>query len=268
MRIHPIAALGGVIGLSLLLTGCASNRGEPTVAPRVIDARADEQLKRMTGYLAGLGAFKFDADVRYDDYLVDTQKVQFGKRVSVAVQRPDKAGATVDGDVESKRYWYDGKRAVILDVDRNHYSETAAPSTIDATLRAMAENYGLVLPLAELIAADSYQWLMNNVQSAAYVGERIVDGARCHHLAFEQPTLDWQIWIDGGEHPFPRQMLIAYKSLPNCPQYEARFTRWTPNASLTSADFAIQIPQGAARIELEAPERVVGTGTVPVSSEK
>jgi hypothetical protein len=247
----------------LCLTACVSSGSKPTVAPRVVDARADEQLKRMTSCVGALGNFGFEAEVRYDEYLVDSQKVQLGKRVAVDVRRPTRARAVVDGDIEHMRYWYDGNRVVILDVHSNQYAEAPALATIDATLTAMAENYGLVLPLAELIAADSYTWLMNNVESAVYVGQHVIDGTLCHHLAYEQPTLDWQIWIEAGEPALPRRLVISYKQLPNCPQYEVSFRRWTREAALNETEFAVQLPENATRIDFRPPDRIVGTGTTP-----
>jgi hypothetical protein len=241
------------------LWGCASSTGEPTVVPRVVDARADEQLTRMTSCLAGLDSFSFEADVRYDDYLVDSQKVQFGRRVAVDVQRPNRVHAMIDGDIKRMRYWYDGSRTVVLDIDNKQYSEAPAPPTIDDTLTEMAEKHGFVLPLAELIATESYRWLMNNVVSAAYVGERVIDGRRCHHLAYEQPTLDWQIWIDADEPALPRRLVISYKELPNCPQYEVAFKRWLPGAKFSENDFAVELPAGAIKIEYRMPDRTVGT---------
>jgi hypothetical protein len=258
-RIQLGAVAVALAPAALCLSGCVSSAGKPTVAPRLVDARADEQLKRMTSCLGGLGSFSFEADVRYDDYLVDSQKVQFGRRVTVDVRRPNRIRAVVDGDIVRMRYWYDGKRTVVLDVDSNQYSEAPAPATIDASLTAMAEDYGFVLPLAELIATDSYKWLMSNVESAAYVGEHMIDGKACHHLAYEQPTLDWQIWIEAGEPALPRRLLISYKQLPNCPQYEVSFKRWLPDAPLSEADFAIELPEGATQIDLPPPDRIVGT---------
>lgn len=261
-RIPRSAGSVSSLAAFLFLAGCAAP-GKPTVTPRLVDARADEQLRRMTTYLGELANFRFEGEIRYDDYLVDTQKVQLGKHVVVDVRRPDRARAVVEGDVENTRYWYDGQRAVILDLISQQFAEAPAPATIDATLTALAENYGLVLPLAELIAADAHTWLMNNVDSAVYVGEHSIDGHACHHLAYEQATLDWQIWIDAGEPPLPRRLVISYKQLPNCPQYEVAFTRWSQASTSSDAEFTAQIPEGATKVDLRQPDRTVGLGTAP-----
>jgi hypothetical protein len=257
IRLVPTTVL--LAPLTVCLLGCASAGDAPTVTPRLIDARADEQLQRMSTSLAALPAFSFDAEVRYDDYLIDTQKIQLGRRVSMNVQRPNRVRAIVEGDIRRLRYGFDGTRAVVLDEDRNQYSEAPAPETIDAALTDMAERHGFVLPLAELIASDPYAWMMGSVESATYVGVHPIDGRPCHHLAFEQPTLDWQIWIDTADIAVPRRLLISYKQMPNCPQYEVAFRHWTTAATFGDADFAIAIPADAARVELEPTGQVVGT---------
>jgi hypothetical protein len=253
---------GGLLAATLApLVGCAAIGAGGEITPRVIDAQASDELKRMTDYLASLPRFSFDAEIAYDDYLVETQKVQLGKTARVEVQRPSRARAVIEGDVENKRYWYDGQQVVIFDVDRNQYSKAPAPDTIDAAL-AMLSDRGIVLPLAELVGSGSYDWLMNGVQSASYVGLHRVGGAACHHLAFEQDTLDWQIWVDASETPVPRRMLVSYKNEPAYPQYQATFTRWdTASAAASPGDFSPQIPADAVQIELTAPESVVGSGT-------
>jgi hypothetical protein len=39
------------------------------------------------------------------------------------------------------------------------------------------------------------------VQSGTYVGLHNVGKVKCHHLAFRQRMLDWQIWIEAGDQP-------------------------------------------------------------------
>jgi len=241
--------------LTILQPGCAGSGGDgPSVAPRVMDARADEELRKMSNYLAGLSGFTIDADVEYDDYLVDTQKIQLSNRIRMDVARPGRMRGEVEGDVDHKRFWYDGSRVTVLDVLQNHYSELNAPATIDATLTNLREEHGLRLPLAELISSSARDWLMAKVTSAHYVGLHPVDGRDCHHLIFEQPTLNWQVWVDAGDHPFPRKLVVSYTALPNCPQYEATFVRWESTAALSDEEFKPRIPDGAGKIDFRPRE--------------
>jgi hypothetical protein len=264
LRRAPSAVLLAACLISLV--GCASTGPQPVgldPANRVIDVRADEQVRRMSDYLAGLQRFRFEADITYDDFLVETQKVQYAKRGVVEVQRPNRCRGVITGDVENKKHWYDGKQVVSLDVDKNCYASFDVPDTIDAMLSTMAEQYNTALPLTELIASNAYDWLMSDVVTARYVGRSRVAGVDCHHLAFEQSSLNWQLWVEDGEHPFPRRILIVYKHMDEAPQYEATFTRWDAAPTLTDQDFAVALPPNAVRVETPAADAVAAAGKSP-----
>ncbi len=60
---------------------------------------------------------------------------------------------------------------------------------------------------------------MGGVQRGEYLGIHEAAGVPCHHLAFEQATIDWQLWIDAGKDPLPRKLVITYKTEDEVPQY-------------------------------------------------
>ena len=62
---------------------------------------------------------------------------------------------------------------------------------------------GMVIPLADFLYSDVYDRLMGSVQRGVYLGVHDVDGIPCHHLAFEQETIDWQLWIDAARSRCP-----------------------------------------------------------------
>ena len=57
----------------------------------------------------------------------------------------------------------------------------------------------------------------------------ILLGKRCHHLAFAQEHVDWQVWIEDGAQPLVRKFVITYKDEPGAPQYTAIFFDWKLN---------------------------------------
>jgi hypothetical protein len=93
---------------------------------------------------------------------------------------------------------------------------------------------------------------MGGVQRGEYVGIHEVAGVSCHHLAFEQATIDWQIWIDAGEKALPRKLVITYKTEDEVPQYTVTIRKWNLQATLPDALFAFTPPQGATRIDVVA----------------
>ena len=74
----------------------------------------------------------------------------------------------------------------------------------------------------------------------------------CHHLAFEQATIDWQIWIDAGAEPLPRKLVIAYKTEDEVPQYSVTIRKWKLDPKLPDELFRFEPPEGAQRVEIPA----------------
>jgi hypothetical protein len=68
-------------------------------------------------------------------------------------------------------------------------------------------------------------------------------------LSFEQESIDWQLWIDAGEKPLPRKLVIAYKTEDEVPQYSVIMGKWNLNADVPDELFVFEPPEGAERIE-------------------
>ncbi len=76
-----------------------------------------------------------------------------------------------------------------------------------------------------------------------------VDGRPCHHLAFGQEHIDWQLWIEDGDRPLPRKLVVIYKNDPGVPRYTVRLTRSTLEDELPDEGFEAVIPEESTPIE-------------------
>ncbi len=72
---------------------------------------------------------------------------------------------------------------------------------------------------------------------------------KCHHLAFRQKAVDWQIWIDAGDEPVPRKLVITFKQQAEQPQYTALIHRWDVNPKLGDEMFQFQPPAGVRKVD-------------------
>jgi hypothetical protein len=43
---------------------------------------------------------------------------------------------------------------------------------------------------------------MEGVTTCTYAGKEKVDGEQAHHLKFEQPNLNWELWVATGDKPY------------------------------------------------------------------
>ena len=216
-----------------------------------IDPKADEVLRRMGEHLAAANQFSFVAEDMMDQVSETGQKIQMSNRRQLKVQRPDRVYAELSGDLDNRRAWYDGKTLTFLDTKEQVYGVIEARDTIDQTLDYIAERFGIVMPMADLIISNPYESAIANVQSAQYVGLHSVDGVACHHLAFRGASADWQIWIEDGEHPLPRKLVITFITHPAQPQYIAFVKDWDLSPQLTSDLFVFQAPEGATKVDFE-----------------
>lgn len=251
MRINLI--FGGV--LILLATGCQTTggaAGPAVVTPKVavqIDVDAERVLRAMSDLLKSATTMHLVAENDYD-VIEGSETVTYSRRISIDLHRPDRLTGYSEGDQYAKRYWFDGQRLNILDLRENAYSVVEAPGSIDNLLDTMSTKYGLSMPLTDLVYADPYKALTDEVIVGRYVGLHKVNGVACHHLAFVQDAVDWQIWIEAGDHPLPRKLVVNNKRVPSVPVFVARFVEWDLGRPMPDGDFSFQPPAGAHRVEM------------------
>jgi hypothetical protein len=232
----------------------------------VIGPRAEIFLKAMSDYMKSVKQFSFRGKISFDDILPTGQKIQYSAENQVAIRRPDRVYAEMQGDGGNKRFWYDGEKATLVDGRRGVYATVDdVPKELGALMDYLMEKYNFAPPLADLVYPDIYEALIDNVQFGIYVGLHDVEGIRCHHLAFVSKYIDWQIWIEDGLQMVPRKVVITYKALPESPQYEAILTDWDLNANFSDILFDVEM---AALANLEKIEFLTRVESVEKENEK
>jgi hypothetical protein len=215
----------------------------------IVDPRADQLLRSMSEYLGGEKQFTVHADVEFDDVLPTGQKVQYAAVQDIAVRRPNRAYIEYVGDIGANRLWYDGKRVTVLDGVENVYASVEAPGKLDATLDRLLQNHGFSPPLSDLLYAKPYDMLRPRIQFGLYLGLHDVDGVRCHHLAFVDKSIDWQIWIEDGPQIVPRKVVITYTDVSGAPQFEAKLSEWDFATRQADVLFTPMLPADAVQLE-------------------
>jgi hypothetical protein len=229
----------------------------PSPVPRAVEPRAAEELKKMGEFLAKAPRFAFEAEETFTEVEPGEPKVELTNVRRVAVERPNHIAADATGDTLNRANWYDGRTVTVLDKEHNVYASIEGGPTIDATLDKLQDDYGVVLPLADLLYSDPDAVLMEGVTYGRYLGIHLAAGVPCHHLVFAQETIEWQIWIDAGPEPLPRKLVITYVQEPGEPQYEATIRRWALSPAFTDALFRFEAPEGAQKVEASAIKRAL-----------
>jgi hypothetical protein len=234
----------------------AEERAPAAAADRRIEPRADELVRKMSDHLASLRSFRVDSAVVDEKVAKDGQKVQFLSSSKVAVRRPDRLRSDRLGPESDVIFRYDGKQISVYGKRTGFYATGAAPARLDEAIDTTRERYGIEAPAADLLVSQPYAVLMEDVTTGRYIGLEPIDGANCHHLAFQGTETDWQIWIQDGAQPVPRRYVITSKKVMGAPQFAASLSGWEQNVALADDLFAFHPPAGAKQIDFIAPEQL------------
>jgi hypothetical protein len=240
-----------VVVVLCMIAIARQSMGQPATQP-AIDPKAEQVLRQACQTVAGLKQFTFEAHSTYEVVLKSGEKVTFAQNQEMVVRRPDALAMILQGDREDLRFWYDGKRAGMYNAREKTFSVTDAPATIDATLDLLAEKHGMTLPLADAVLSDPYKALAERVQSGKYVGTGYVFDAVCHHLAFREEEIDWEVWIDAGKQALPRKLVIRHKKVAECPEFTAFLQNWDVSPKFSDATFRAPAVKDAKELPFRA----------------
>ena len=241
-----------LLGLILLsLPGWSAEEAKAPAPQAAEPAPAAPQpekiLQQMCDFLKSNKQFSFKAECTDDRVYAGGKKLQFAFDLEAYVQRPDKVRINAAGDLENKQFFYDGKTITLYDESHNSYATLEAPGTIDAAMDKASKEYGLRVSLVDLAESNTCALMTKGVKHSLYVGEGLVRGVRCHHLAFDKDNIQWQVWIESGEKPLIRKLIITQKKLLGSPQWTAYLTDWNLSPQLSESLFVFTPPQGAIK---------------------
>ena len=224
-------------------------------------ARADDAtqiLKTATDYIATQQSIsaKFDSDIEI--ITPDLQKIQFSSSGQLRMQRPNKLRIKRTGGYVDAEMIYDGKTLTIYGNNAKSYVQADEPGTVDHVIDVIQSAAGAAMPGTDLLLTNAYDELMANVLDAKHIGQGVVDGVECEHLAFRGTDTDWQIWIETGDRPIPRKYVITSKTLAGAPQYTLRIKDWNTDAIA----FVFKPPADTAKASL-SPENMSEFDEIP-----
>jgi hypothetical protein len=216
------------------------------------DPDAIKALEGMSNYLKTLKAIQVHVVTSRDEVLEDGQNVTFSGTVDMIAERPNRLRAEVINDKQHRMYFGDGKTFSVWARPVNYYARIPAPPTLRELADKLSDQYNLELPVADL-----FHWgdgkSTAGIVGAIAVGPAQVDGTTCEHYAFRQEGADWQVWIQRGDYPLPRKLVITTTTDPARPRFTSVIT-WNLAPSYNDAAFTFDPPKDAKRIMLaEAP---------------
>ena len=249
----PIGALLAVLGISALAghkfpATAAANAQESSVADTpIVETGAMDALNKMGVYLRSLKAFQIHAEATSEIVMPDGQKVQLAQSTNMLARIPDRLMADIQGDRGAKTYLFDGKTFTLFARDQNFYASVPAPPTLRKLADVLADKYDVELPLVDLFLWGQADNPPPQITSATDIGSGEVQGVTCEHYAFRQEGLDWQVWIQEGDFPLPRKLVLTTTTDEARPQHTSVLT-WNLAPSYNEGSFQFDPPEGAHKI--------------------
>jgi hypothetical protein len=220
-----------------------------------VEPTANQLLRKMTDYMAGIEEFSNQAENTLEVVLRSGEKIQFDTAVKGWIKRPNKLRADRKGDIVNQAFYYDGKTLTLYNPDEKVYATVSAPPTIEEMVDFARDSLDVYAPAADFLYKNAYDVLMEDVVSGFYVGPGVVDGVKCHHLAFRGNEVDWQIWIEDGDKPLPKKFIITTKWMTGAPQFTVLVKGFDLAPKFTDNFFTFVPPTDAQKIDFIHPSR-------------
>lgn len=218
--------------------------------PRGSDAKSI--LKAMADYVGSQKTIELTFDSDIEVITPELEKIQFTNSGEALLSRPDKLRAHRVGGYSDVEMVFDGKTVSIFSKQINSYAQFDAPGSVDNLIEVLRAGHGVALPGADLLLSNSYDALVAGVREAKYIGRGVIDGVECEHLAFRNFDTDWQLWVEVGDKPIPRKLVITTKTLNNAPQYTLRVKKWKTGIKPAGNAFKFTPPAGAKQLSNDA----------------
>jgi hypothetical protein len=246
-----------VLRLGVLGTGPAMAQPQGSDAKSVLKAMSDYMSSQKTIEIT------FDSDIEV--ITPQLEKIQFTNSGEMLLSRPDKLRAHRVGGYADVALYFDGKTVSVFGKHINGYAQFDAPGTVDHLIETLRLGHGVALPGADLLLSNAYDVLVAGVKESKHIGRGVIDGLECEHLAFRNFDTDWQLWVEVGEKPIPRKLVITSKTLNNAPQYTLRVKVWKTGVEAAPDAFAFVPPAGTAKL---SPDALIGLDELPQGAQE
>jgi hypothetical protein len=247
MGLRPLGFCGGAFALTAA-TAVLWNLGAN--ANTAADPARD-MLRAMSDYVASQKTISLSFDSSIEVVTADKEKIQFNNSGTLALSRPDKLRAARKGGYADVEMFYDGKLATFYGKGVNKYVQIDASGGLDDLVDKL-RGKGASLPAADLLLSNVYGANTADVSAATHIGEGVIDGVECEHLAFRQKDVDWQLWIEKGPTPIPRKLVITSTAVVAAPEYTLVIKDWKTDPPVDEAGFSFTPPDGAQKVGPES----------------
>ncbi|HEY5723715.1 MAG TPA: DUF2092 domain-containing protein, partial [Allosphingosinicella sp.] len=217
-----MAILAGILLAAAAAPAPAGARPRPRVdAP----AEAAAAVQRSAAYLRSLSSLTLDARMEIDTFDEAGKPARERNVIHYEYSAPDGLFLDWSSNGEKRQIYSNGSAISLFLPASSTYVTLAERSTAGEALGMVIEDFDIVMPLP-----DFFVWSGEKspgpLPPVRRLGRQRIDGIVTDHYSVRQDDIDFQIWIDRGERPLPRRILIIAPEDPDMPRFAASL-RWT-----------------------------------------
>lgn len=231
--------------ISFLPAGCGREEVAP---PAGLDPRADELLQEMSDLLSATQRLSFGASELRDVVSADGEVRQLAIDHTTYLERPDRLRRELSVEGDTATVVYNQGSMGVHGTRQSFYALAEVPPTLDETLDFLSQRLDMKMPIADLLYSSPYESYVDSSTTGQYLGEETVEGTSCHHLAFQHPAIDFEMWLESGDRPLPCKLVLSYKLDEGAPTSVLTFREWNLSPEFGSTPFEYKPPDGYVRI--------------------
>jgi hypothetical protein len=214
-------------------------------------ARGREIIEKMSAKLASTQAFTVTSTEARDERNKAGQLKHLTVQRELTIRRPDRLYSKVSGD-RSTEVWYDGVGVTLVLHNDKIFGQGRTPETLDKTLDAIYERYGIRTPMADYLYSSPAKALLTEKTTGGWVARETLDGKPVDHLAFKDTGVSWEVWIPSEGDPLPQKASAELAEDPRLRKVQITFTNWNLAPEIAANRFTPTVPadyEGVALIQ-------------------
>jgi len=262
------AVLAAMLAAGAIGTACKPSREHEPVTDSERLVRGRDLVEKMSARLAAAPSFSVhttgtrDLGPRLGKGAVrDTGRVALSR--DIVVRRPNQLYFRTTGGPNMEG-WYNGDRLILAGRRDKIFAAAPMPSTLDSTLDEVTERYGVFMPGVDLLYASPAEALLSPSTLGGWVGRENVDGTRADHLAFQEDSVSWEMWLPVSGEPLPLRMRVVRKGAGRPLVADVRFTKWNLSPTIPDSLFIAKVPDDYEGVAMLQRESAVGSEVGPV----
>ncbi len=251
---RTVFRLAFAAGLSAGLVSACGEREPRTDAERL--TRGKEIVERMSARLGGAQSFSVTTREVRDQVKRSGQAQKVNLTRDTVIRRPDRLYTKTDGDLQNES-WYDGIGLTIVLHKDKVFGQARMPETLDKTLDAMHERYGVATPLADFVYSSPAKALLTDTTTGGWVGRETVDGKQADHVSFKDTGVNWDLWVAASGEPLPVKAVVEFTDARRLRKVELAFSDWNLAPQIASDRFTPSVPKDYEGIAMVQRARVL-----------